>query len=466
MGLKHRISSAVSKVSNTSTEELSPSQQFQNFRNGSFGLKFGEFISDLLGDERLEPHDEFRQGWRMMQNDIQIAQSVSTLNLLTWGREITVETEDEATKEYFDQEILPKFKEAAMVAGRNAWGTGNGHIEVIRNDVGVPVDFMEMDRPHKVYNQYSEDSWEVEAYIQEAFRYNKGETFQVLKSDQSTKRVKGFKFPADDIIHLKTGNGTMPGYGRSDFLSAIDDYKIARELKRFQGVSARYKMDPRKVFVFNETEDSTGIDDPGSTADGRTRKEREATIDNLGKNEVAHFHDVELDIKDYSYDAKMPEAQQVLDKLSRDMTSPLPQFLSHASDSNRATSRESKNVLQMQISSTRQRWKSQINPVLQEIAEARGLDTDVELEFGDFTFPTRDEKTKEVQDLFRNNMITLGQAVQRLPFDVEVAEEYEDMYYFELDTNDNPFDQLGQKLDKVKDKEIEQSTLEDLIDNE
>jgi len=459
MGIGNRIKSSLNSAKEAvSSEDLSVGQQFAQFASGRFTLRTSEFISDILGDTRNTPHEEMREGWRMLQNDIQVAQSVSKKNLLIWGRKTTVNTDDEETKEYFEQEVLPDFKEAAMTAGEHATGVGNGYIEVVRGErSGVPVNFKEINRPHKVYPQYSDEGFDITGYVLETFKDTNtdAEKYQVLTSERTTRSIRGTRFESDNIIHLKTGNSAMPKVGRADFLSALDDYKINRELKRFMGVSARHKMIPRKAFVFSEQNDSTGIDEPGDTASSDIRQQREQELNNLDEDENPVFHDIELDIKDYDYDPNMPQATEVIEKLSRDMTSPLPQFLSHASDSNRATSREAKNVLQMELSAIRQRWASAINPVFQEIAEARGLDSNVTIEFGDFSFPTRDEKTQEVMDMFQNNLLTMGQAVQKLPFDVEVPEEYEDKYNFELDTGDNPFDQLGQKLDDIENMDKE-----------
>jgi len=466
MGIGNRIKSSVQKLTNTSKEELSPQQQFANFATGRFQLKTAEFISDLFGDSRNTPHKEMRQGWRMLQNDIQIAQSVSKKNLLIWGRKISIETDDDNTKEEFNNDIIPMFKSEGIKAGKHAVGLGNGYIEVIRGEqTGVPVDFKAIDRPHKVYPQYEDGTLEITGYVIESFKETdpNAETFTVMTSERTTKRVTGRRIPAEDVIHLKVGSGAMPGMGRSDFLSAIDDYKISRELKNFQGIAARHKMNPRKAFVFNENDTSSGIDEPGTTAASDTQKERQQELNNLDHDENPVFHDVELDILDYDYDPQMPQAQEVLEKLSRDMTSPLPQFLSHASDSNRATSRESKNVLQMELSAQRHVWASAIDPYFQEMAEARGLDPNSTIKFGDFSFPTRDERTQEIMDMFQNNMLTLQQAVSRLPYEVDVPEELQDQYNFELDTGENPFDALGQKLDDIG--EVEQEKLQEVIDN-
>jgi len=467
MGIGNRIKSTFNTAKKAvTTEELDVSQQFANYASGQFTLRTSEFISDIFGDQRNTPHEEMREGWRMLQNDIQISQSVSKKNLLIWGREITVDTDDDRTKEVFDNEIIPMFKQAAITGGEHSVGIGNGYIEVVRGEqTGVPTGFEEINRPHKVYPQYN-DNLEITGYVLESFKEtdDDAETFQVLTSERTTRGITGTRFDKDEIIHLKIGSSAMPKMGRSDFLSAIDDYKISRELKRFQGVAARHKMIPRKAFVFNENNDSTGIDEPGDTSASDIRKERQQQLNNLDEDENPVFHDLELDVKDYSYDPKMPQAQEVLEKMSRDMTSPLPQFLSHASDSNRSTSRESKNVLQMELSAVRQAWAAAINPVFQEIAAAKGLDTDVTIQFGDFTFPTRDEKTDEVMDMFQSNMLTLGQAVDRLPFDIDVAPEYEDKYNFELDTGGNPFDQLGQKLDDIEN--IDQEDIQELMNDE
>lgn len=462
MGAIKKVKSTVNKALNRSKEDLSASQQFIRSLTGSFSLEHGEFTKDIFGDERNTPHEEKRDAWRMMQNDIQVAQSVSKKALLILGRELTVDTDDEDTKEFFDQEVIPKLRKPLLVAARNAVLTGDGHVEIIRGEQsGVPVDFEEMLRPHKIYNMYADNSMDVVGYLQESFRENKGESFKVLVSERNTKRKKGSVFQADDIIHLTIGNSTMPGYGRSDFMSGLDDYRVSRELKYAQAKTARHKTIPRKAFLFNEQDQSSGIDEPGSTANSDTRRERENELNNLRWDENPVFHDIDLDIKDYSYDPNMTGYQEVLTKLSKDLTSPLPEFVNNHSGGNRVPSRQPMNLLQMELSSIRQGWKTEIDEVLQEIAKARGYDENVTVKFGDFSFPTRDEKTDEVMDLFSSNIITLGQAVNRLPFEVEVPPEYEDKYNFELDTGGNPFDQLGQKLDDMKN--VDQKELNEVL---
>lgn len=466
MGLTDRIKSSVSKVTNRGKEDLNVSDQFANWANGSFSLRVGEFITDILGDSRNTPHDEMRDGWRMMQNDIQVDQSIEKKSLLIWGEGLTVDTDDQATKEFFDQEVIPKLQKAAIPAGKHGVGLGNGYIEVIRGDsTGVPKDFEHVNRPHKMYPQYGSDL-EITGYVLESFKAtdDDAQAFDVLVSDRQKKRIKGSRFEKDDIIHLKVGSGAMPKMGRSSFLSGIDDYKIKRELKRFHGVSARYKMTPRKAFVFNEQNESTGIDEPGDTANSKIRREREKELNNLDEDENPVYHDVDLDVKDYSYDPQMRQGQEVIDSLTKDLTSPLPEFASNHTDGPRTPSRQPMNLFQMELSSVRLVWESEINPVLQEIAKARGYDESVTLDWGDFNFPTRDERTDEIIRMFNKNLLTLGQAVQELPYDVEVPAEYEDKYNFELDTGGNPFDSLQQKLDDIEN--LDQEDLEQVLNDE
>lgn len=450
MSIKQRLKATTQSVLSSSSETLSASQQFQNARSGNFSLKASEFISDILDDTKNTPHDEMRDTYRMISNDIQVSQSLTKKALLVMGRQLTVESDDDETIEHFEQEVIPEFRQPFLVAARNALGAGNGHVEVKRGEqTGVPMGFEEMSRPHKVYNVYAEDSMDVVGYIQESFRSNTGQKFQVLVSDRNKRTVRGQPFEKDDIIHLRVGSSAMPGYGRSDFQSGLDDYKISREMKRSQGIIARHKMNPRKAFVFNEDSDNGGgIDEPGDTSQDTIRRERENKLSNLGEEENPVYHDLELDVIDYSYDPNIGENQEVLEKLSRDLTSPVPQFLTHASDSNRSTSRESMNVTQMELASIRERWRSQIDPIFQEIAEAHGLDEDVSVKFGEFNFPTRDEKTTETLQMWTSGVLTLGQTVNRLPFEVEVKEEFEDKYEFELDRNTNPLESIQKQVDQ------------------
>jgi len=233
MALKEKISGAASKANpfKTSSEELSAGSQFAAMRAGSMSLKEGEFIDDIYNEEILTPHEEMRAGYRMLHNDPQVASAIGTRVDLIMGRELGIETDDDATQEYFNQEVMPKLKQPLRNALRDMSITGNGFVRIIRGqNTGVPMAFEEVQRPHKVYINFKENSFEVDKYIIKTRGTQRGETFDVRYYDGRRKTVRGIPVEAEDMIHLREGSGVVPKYGRSDFLSGVDSYKIKREM--------------------------------------------------------------------------------------------------------------------------------------------------------------------------------------------------------------------------------------------
>lgn len=456
MGVRDTITSAIDSARTTVSEKLSPSAQFKNFRSGISTLRHGsEFINDIFNDEQMDPHAEMRQTFRMMYDDIRVRRTAQLKALLILGRDITVETSDDATKEFFDNTVIPKLRQPLETAAIHAVGIGNGHIEVARGEqTGVPKDFKQLTRPHKMYNRYESDDWTVTGYVAEALRKNyrdddRYETVTVPAGEQRSKQVTGTLYDEKNIIHLTTGTSVLPGYGRSTWASGIDDYKMKREFMRAQALIARHKSMPRKAFVFNDQSDNPGISDPGATAPQDQQQQRERKLSNMEPDENPVFQNVELDIMDYSYTPKQTENDATIDQLGKNLTSPVPSFVSEPGETNRATAAEERPVIQMEFASIRQSWEAEINPVLQEIAAANGYDADVSIRFGDFDFPTREQKIQETLKLWNDGLLTMQQVADRLPIEFEPAEDVRDAYEFELDRNQDPFAGLQQKLDDV-----------------
>jgi len=468
MGVREKLSATVDAIRSTASEKLDPTAQFQRFSQGIGKLKHGEFVNDIFNDEILDQHAEMRQTYRMMLNHIKARRAVEMKAQLMLGNNLSVETDDDATKEYFDEQVIPDLRGPLQTAATNAVMTGNGHAEVKRGEqTGVPKGFEEMTRPHKVYNVYEDGSgFEIEGYVQEAFKKNVSgtdfETYTVLAGEQRHRQVTGTKFPADNVIHLQVGSSPMPGYGRSIWCSGIDDYKVYRELMRAQALIARHKSTPRKAFVFNSRDDNPAIDQPGATDPGNVKQQREAKLDSMRPDENPVFHNLELDIQDYSYDAKRQQIQGVMNELNKNMTSGAPSFVTDPGETNRATAAEERPMFQMEVASTRERWRQQIDPILQEMAEAKGLDDSVRISFGEFDFPTRDQKIDEILTLWNDGLLTMQQVADKLPVEFDVDPDVGDAYEWELDRGDDPFADLQQKIDDVQGADRE--TIETVID--
>jgi len=380
-------------------------------------LKEGEFISDIYNDEILDPHDEFRAGYRMLHNDPDVASAIGTRVDMLMGRELTVESDDDETQEYFENEVLPKIKQPLRNALRDMSITGNGYIEVMRgNQTGVPLEFEEVQRPHKVYIDFNEQ-FEVEKYVIKTRGTQEGKRYDVSYFDGRTKTVKGVAVDPDNLVHLREGSGSIPKYGRSDFLSAVDSYKMKREMMRSQAVIARQKSIPRKLVKVKGIGGDDAVELPDDGTNQSQKAEIEGKLSNMSDYENPVIYDTEVEVEDFDYDPSVGENQEVIKELSREITASMPDYLTRADNSNKATAAEEKKTLQLRMSAVRDSVSSRINSVLQEIAEENGYDTDVTISFGDFDWPTRKEKVDEATTLYQNGVISQGEARNMLDFE-------------------------------------------------
>jgi len=428
------------KKSDTSSENSSASQQFTNFAVGGMDLRNSEFIEDIYGEDVLTPHEEMRAGFRMMHNDPDVAAAIGARVDVILGDELSVDTEDDSTQEYFEEEVMPKLRRPLRNAIRDMSMTGNGYVEVLRGkNTSVPLDFEEMQRPHKVYIDYEDGTFNIDKYVVQQRGLDGGKSFDVRYYNGRRKTVRGFPMEKENIIHLREGSGVIPKYGRSDFLSAIDSYKIRRELLRSQAVISRQKSIPRKLITVDGQNEDNGVDVPNDTTGTKKKQEIEAKISSMGDYENPVFYNTEIDVKDFDYDPKTGENQEVLRQLGKQVTASMPDFFTHPEDSNRATAKEEKQLLQLRMQSVRGNIKDSVNPVLKEIAEENGFSTDVSLQFGNFDFPTREEKKENAVELFREGIIKRSEA--RDLVDMDSPER--DGYVFDLDDSpDNPLEGL------------------------
>lgn len=427
MPIKEKISGAAAKVNplNNTSKESNVGSQFAAMKAGSMNMKRGEFVNDIYNEEILTPHEEMRAGYRMLHNDPQVASAIGTRVDLIMGRELDIDTEDDSTRDYFNEEVMPKLKQPLRNALRDMSITGNGYIRIIRGkNTGVPMDFEEVQRPHKVYIKFKENSFEVDKYIIKTRGTQKGKKFDVRYYDGRRKTVRGIAVDSEDMIHLREGSGVVPKYGRSDFLSGVDSYKIKREMMRSQAVIARQKSIPRKIIKVNGEDKDSNVDLPETDANVDDKQEVEAQISSMSDFENPIFYNTDIEVEDFDYDPKTGENQDVIKMLSKEIVSSMPQYLTNPEDSNRATAREEKQTVQLRMSSVRDVVSAEINSVLQEIAEKNGKSTDAAISFGSFDFETREEKLENAHTLFTNGVITRNEARQRL--DMEEVDEEQD----------------------------------------
>lgn len=437
------LKEVVSGKKDTNTEDSSVNRQFRDFAVGGMSLRNSEFIEDIYSEEVLTPHEEMRAGFRMMHNDPDVASAIGTRTDTIIGDRLSVETDDDDTKEYFEEEVMPKLRRPLRNAIRDMSMTGNGYIEVLRGkNTGVPMDFEEMQRPHKVYIDFEDGTFNIDKYVIQQRGLDSGESFDVRYYNGRRKTVRGFPMDKENIVHLREGSGVIPKYGRSDFLSAVDSYKIRRELLRSQAVISRQKSIPRKLISVNAGDTPEGVDVPNSGSSTKKRKQIEAKISSMGDYENPVFYNTEIDVKDFDYDPQVGENQEVLRQLGKQVTAAMPDFITNPEGTNRATSKEEKQQFHLSMQSVRGNIKDAVNPVLKEIAENNGYATDVSLKFGDYDFPTREEKLENAAQLFQDNVITRNEARDMIDME-SVEDEYDGFLDDVTEQPANPLEALS-----------------------
>jgi len=415
----------ITGIASTSDETLSPSSQFKSFLMGSNALQNSEFMTDIFNTDIEDPHSDMRDAFKMQHTNPDLAAALSTRANIIIGRNLSVESDDEDTVEFFENEVLPELKKPLRTGVQFMGLMGNGYIEVIRQN-GVPVNFEEVDRPHKFYLDFGE-GFEVTGYVEDLPSNSRGKTYDIKYWKGRHKQVTGQRFDEDEMLHLTEGNSVVPKYGRSVYMSAIDDHKINREIMRSLGVIAKQKSIPRKIINVN-TAGGDAFDEPGSpnTSVGQNaQKGIEQQLSSLDDYENLITHNKDISVEDYSYDTNIEGLQNVTTELQRSITSGMPGYITHPQDSNEATAKIEKPTFYLEVESVRENVADTVNPVLQEIAEANGYDTDVTLEFGEFDFPIEKEKKERAVDQWMKGVITLNEARKELGFD-ELEQDEDD----------------------------------------
>jgi len=406
----------------TEDSGLSPSSQFQQFLAGTVDFGIGDFMTDIYGNEVETPHEEYEETMKMEHTDPNISASLRTRTDVIIGRDLSVESDSEDAQQFFEEEVLPNLREPLRNAIYHMSLTGMGYLEVIRDGSGDPTGFEEIVRPHEVYLQFG-NGFNIDGYILESMGAQDGNQYDVKYHKGRTKTVRGKKFEPDQIINLKEGSHVVPKYGRSPYASAIDDSKIRRELMSSQAVIAKQKTIPRKGFVVNE-EEGGGFEEPVQTAGENEKDDIENKLNSMGTYENLVLYNRDVDTFDFSYDNNLEGIQNVTTELERGINASLPGFITHPQDSNDATAKQEKPLFYLRVGAVRESIASRVNPVLQEIAEANGYSDDVKIDFGEFDFPTEQERKERAVDQWRKGVITLNEAREELGFE-EVDDEME-----------------------------------------
>jgi len=364
------------------------------------------FVSDVYSEKTLTPHEEMLECRRLYDTNGLVVSAVQTMRDFIIGDEISVETEDNATKKFFEKFFIDSnFKEALKVAIENMIITGNGYIEVDNPD--YPSKFYPVTRSEFIWLDLDKNG-NIIRYIQEIPGSQLGLKVKqfTLRYIYGTKRaVRGIEIPNTKLIHLPYGLSRVEGYGRSPLASVINDGKILREIERALALVARYKAINKKIITFEDATDSEVM---------------------MIKNYFSNLEDFENPIINKKVDLADLTPQQVnlqsltsyVDYLKRKITSALaPEFVIHGDAPNYATAQAQQRAFIIRINSIREVIEPKLTKIIRKVAIKYKLDQLVQFKFGEFNFELREEKTKRILDMYNAGLITLNEARQELGLD-------------------------------------------------
>lgn len=404
----------------------------------------GGFLSDIYLDRVLTPHEEMYECEKMYRENAFITSVVELLKDIIIGRELTVETEDDATREFYEKWFRTSgYYRALGEAIENFIKCGNGYIQILRGlETGIPKKALAIPRVWNIWilKEKDENGNERLRYIEELPRYSKGEgvkNFTVYYEKDSTykKRIRGIEYK-NYIQHFKWGISHVSLYGRSPLASALSDGKILREIERAMAVIARYKAIPRKVINITNPD--------GTPVESTEINEIIEYWNSLSDLENPVIGGKKVELQDLSYSGRELNFQVMIDYLKRKITTAFaPDFYVHGDVTTYAVALEQKNLFYLRVMALRRMIEEQINELLEEIRiknnslprSKRGhnwiLLHPAKVKFGEFDFETKEEERALALNLWNAGLITLNETRVMLGLDT-IKEDFGDAYKWEL----------------------------------
>lgn len=467
MGILKSIKESFSKKESLSLDSEAKRKFLAVVGFGNQSLRTSQFISDLFSENILTPHEEMRQAEILYRTNSHVASGVEMLVNVTLGDKFKA-TSDDTTQQgitsatFHNDFTMRKIKKPFIEAVEGFWKAGNGYIEILRNKSNQIIGFRAISNPERMYVDYT-GNFRPSCYVLEMPRNMRGPNIKDhtvnYMGEVYKKQVYGIRFELNEILHLKNGVSHLPVYGRSELASCVNDSKILKELERNSAVIARFKSIAKKILSARSVEEGTTIDE-----ESRERVKRD--IENSADFENLFLPNVDLDVKDLGYAGQHVDNSNMFNYFSRKVTAPLaPSFYMHGDSTPYSVSRDQKNLFFLKIMNKRDIIKEPIVDLMREMSLARKMSTDIDIEFGNFDFPTKEEKSNMAREQFKDGVITLNEAREIL--DLEPVPESKDggigdAYYWEL-TDKNEMQDLFNSMQSKKNhhddfKETEDST--------
>lgn len=402
------------------------------------GMKGDNFLKNIYQDKILTPHEEMWECEKIYRENAFVVSAIQILKDIILGNKLSVETDDEATREWWERYFEnTKFKQALGEAIENFLKVGNGYIEKVYNGRQIPSMFYPVARAWAIWIL---KEGKRKRYIEELPKGYRGENVQNFKVsyskyDIAQRMIRGIEYK-NPLLHLKYGISHVPEYGRSPLASAINDATILKEIERAMAVISRYKAIPRKLLNL-KNHDGTGVNP-------KVLQNIIEYLNSLSDMENPVIGGVEADVKDLSYSSAGINFSVMIDYLKRKLTSAFaPDFYVHGDITTYAVALEQKNLFYLRVMAIRQMIAQPINEMMEEIRTAINLtprtDRDKDfvvlhpatIKFGEFDFDTKAEERINALNMWNAGLITLNEARVRMGLD-EIEDEMGEAYKWEL----------------------------------
>lgn len=396
-----------------SVSKESSTNFFQKFGN-AFGGSDSKFARDIFTLKKKDMHQEFREAKLAYFNNALVHAAVDKKVNIILGDNREIETFNPVLKKFLEDQYMPKkgYDESVVSAVTDAIATGNGYIEKALDNKGKVIRYIPFFNAEDMYIDYDFQKDITRGYVQKVLtgerekgKIPKGAKHHTLWTPEGIVTVYGIYIKKENIIHLKYKNNVFGVYGRSDVCAALNAIEILEVMERAIAVIAKCKAVPRKALVrkadeFNDLPSDPEMEDISNKLKSMSDYENPMLP---GGWEL-------LDLSNGGSDIRL---EGYIDHLKRTITiSMAPEFLIHGESTNRATSKEQKQLYFIEIEADRKPFELVLTRELKqqmELIKRPVLQGEFKYTFGNFDILLTEEKESITLTRWNDGILTLNE---------------------------------------------------------
>ena len=429
---------------------------YDKLRN-AFGSSDSKFAKDIFTLKKKDMHQEFREAKLAYFNNALVHAAVDKKVNIILGDNREIETLNKVMKKFLEDQYMPKkgFDESVVSAVTDAIATGNGYIEKALDGSGKVVRYIPFFNAEDMYILYDFEKDVVTGYVQRLLtgerskgKQDKNAKNHTVWTPEGFITVYGKFIPKKNIIHLKYKNNVFGVYGRSDVCATLNAIEILEVIERAIAVIAKYKAVPKKALVRKADEHNDLPSDPEMKEISKKLKQ----MSDFENPILPGLWEV-LDLSDGGKDIRL---EGYIDYLKRSITiSMAPEFLIHGESTNRATSKEQKQLYFIEIEADRKPFELILTKELKTQMEKTGrkaLQGEFTYRFGNFDILLTEEKENITLTRWNDGLLTLNETRKILGLP-----PVEDVDVFKWETQQAPAGPGFEKLNLPKNENKKKS---------